>query len=500
MSGRAEPKQRWRDPLLVTVASLFGFLILGHHPYSEDGGIYAAAVAGRMDPSLFPAGHAWVAAHTHFAWFVPLVAWMFRHLRISLAVGLVAVQIFGLVCTLAVALRLGRLCFAETSAARWGVVVLGMAAGLPVAGTSLYLVDPYVTARTLTTPLLLFALRMLLEDRIAWAVLLWGGAMLLHPLMACWGALPMLFVVCGRRAHPARWIAVLLAGVMMAAACVSMFAPPDAAVVHTLALTRGYWFLARWRWFEWVGAVAPLGLLLAMWHSRRLARLWTRSGVELIRAMVLAGSLALLAATLFASAPGQSTLLARVQPLRTFHELYFVFLLLLGGISLQWLGSRMGLGSAFATAVAIGVAMLVAQRSIYPASRHLEMPWSRPANAWQEAFLWVRENTPKEALFAMDADYIDAAGEDAQGFRAIALRSVLPDRAKDGGIASVMPSLAAEWQRGVQAQTGLDAMRDTERSGRLLPLGVDWLILPAQAETALPCPYRNGSVAVCRLR
>ena len=84
--------------------------------------------------------------------------------------------------------------------------------------------------------------------------------------------------------------------------------------------------------------------------------------------------------------------------------------------------------------------MICAERTTFPASRHLELPgalvWKSSGskgNAWEQAFVWISRNTPKNAMFALDAEYITKPGEDAQGFRAIAERSVLPDYSKDGG-------------------------------------------------------------------
>lgn len=120
-------------------------------------------------------------------------------------------------------------------------------------------------------------------------------------------------------------------------------------------------------------------------------------------------------------------------------------------------------------------------------------------NAWVQGFEWVRVNTLSDALFAMDADYIHAPGEDAQNFRAIAERSVLPDASKDGGEASIAPDLAKAWAEGVAAQDGLNAASDAERLARLRPLGVAWIVLDAGARTQFACPYANASVRVCKL-
>jgi hypothetical protein len=92
-----------------------------------------------------------------------------------------------------------------------------------------------------------------------------------------------------------------------------------------------------------------------------------------------------------------------------------------------------------------------------------------------------------------------APGEDEQNFRAMAERSVLADY-KDEGLALVFPGDASNWYEQFQAQREIASMSDAERVGRLTPLGASWMMLPASARTALPCPYRNSAVLVCRLQ
>jgi hypothetical protein len=120
-------------------------------------------------------------------------------------------------------------------------------------------------------------------------------------------------------------------------------------------------------------------------------------------------------------------------------------------------------------------------------------------NAYQRAFAWIGGNTPKDAMFAMDAQYITKPGEDAQSFRAIAGRSVLPDYSKDGGVVTNKPQLAAEWLRGQQAQAELGSEPDERRIAVLRPLGVTWVVLERKAGTAFACAYANEAVMVCRL-
>jgi len=148
----------------------------------------------------------------------------------------------------------------------------------------------------------------------------------------------------------------------------------------------------------------------------------------------------------------------------------------------------------------------------YPASPHIEWPRVRYRSDWLSSFLWIRDHTPKDALFALDADYINAPGEDAQCFRAIAERSVLPDYSKDGGEASIAPDLTRAWEAGQAAQRGLSGtprarwagsdgvLADAARLDRLVPLGVTWVVMQAGAVTDFACPYGNATLKVCRLR
>jgi hypothetical protein len=150
---------------------------------------------------------------------------------------------------------------------------------------------------------------------------------------------------------------------------------------------------------------------------------------------------------------------------------------------------------------ATAVGMFGVQRAQFPSSNHLELPWrlNHSPNPWVQAFLWCRAHTPIDALFALDAHYITLHGEDAQTFRAISLRSALPDYSKDGGEAADTPALADRWAAGVAAQSNLSHESDALRLAHLLPLNVNWVVLLSSAVTALPCPYDNGTVKVCRL-
>jgi hypothetical protein len=148
--------------------------------------------------------------------------------------------------------------------------------------------------------------------------------------------------------------------------------------------------------------------------------------------------------------------------------------------------------------------MFYAQRQMYPASAHLELPWVQPANLWLQAFSWIRANTPPDALFALDPHYETLPAEDFHGFRALAERSALADYEKDGGMAARVPSLAPRWLKEVTALNGWRNFQSTDFVRIKETFGVTWIVLStkdaanSQAKD-IQCPYANQEVQVCHL-
>jgi hypothetical protein len=493
---------RWRGVQVVSLLSLFATAVAGYHPYAEDGGIYVAGIEKLLDPTLFRRYSEFVTEHLRFSIFAPAIALLVRASHCPLPWVLFGLYVAAIWATL----YAGWMLAARVTATRTGqyaaVTLLACWLTLPIAGTSLMLMDPYLTARSFSTPLGLMALAGALDARAgrkrAWV--LWPLALtlsaLVHPLMAAYslGAVLVMLGTGARSAEVRRWSPwLLLGGALLAGGMLQWFSPAESAEYVQIALTRSYWFPALWHWYELIGLAAPLFLL---WRFSRTAADKT---AVLARTGLILGGIALAVALLFAH-PGFAThFVARLQPLRAFQIVYEIMILLLG----SWLGERWLRGHAArwgALLVVLGAVMFLVQHETYPHSAHLEWPESQPANAWEQAFVWAREHTPKDALFALDADYVTSGHEeDAQCFRAISQRSSLPDRSKDGGEASITPSLTGAWIAGQQAQTGLETETDAERVKRLGPLGVTWVILEAGSRTAWTCPYRNATVKVCRL-
>jgi hypothetical protein len=529
--------------------TLFAVAIHGYHPYAEDGGLYAAGIKRLLDPGLYPHATAFVLEPMRFSLFAPAVVALTRAiplgranaLHTALPIVLLLLHLASIAATLFAAWMLASRCWPTREARTGAVALLACWLGLPVAGTALLLMDPYLTARSLATPCMVLALAAALDmtsidaakasRRRALCLCLASLALaaVMHPLMAAYAAAATLLLIAARspRRHVRVWdTAAFVISALVLAALAEHFAAPESADYLRIAATRPYWFPAQWRWYELAGLAAPLAIVAGIaWGPLRRVTPRQRATPQpttprrttpqdpqcaLARMSFAAGLTALAVACLFAHTAALTDRIARLQPLREFQVVYLVMSLLLGA-KLGELLLRRSLWHWCAAMALLGGVMFAASRATFPNSPHVEMEMKMGLqmeqsaianhNPWLLAFLWIRQNTPKDALFALDADYINAPGEDAQCFRAIAERSALPDYSKDGGEASIAPQLTAAWTIAQAAQQDLSAPTtdDRQRTARLTPLGVTWLVLQHTTTTRLDCPYRNAAVEVCRL-
>jgi hypothetical protein len=480
-----------RPALSLALLTPLVFLVDGYHPFADDGAIYVEGIQKLVDLNLYRSDAVFVQSHTRFSIFAHLLAGLVRYGHIPLPVLLLACQLLSIFLFLLGCSRVASKIFAG-SRSQWSAVLLAACCfTLPVAGTSLFIMDPYVTARSFSTPLSLFALAATLGGAWVEAALWLALATVVHPLMAGFAAIFLVTLMLAQRRAWRSIAAFLSLGLAGAAAIfwATRSVPLDLAYSHA-ALSRSYFFLSTWKWYEYPGVVFPLLLMLAAaWRCRA-----TSAVSSLSIASTAVGSWALLVAVCFVHRDG-SLMLARLQVLRVFHIIYVVGVLLAGGFLARHTGNRL-LSAVYCVVLA---AIFAGQMLTYPASDHVEWPGLAPRNQWQQAFLWIRAHTPEDAIFAMDAGYIEDPGEDSQGFRGMAERSALADWYKDGGVASIFPAAGEPWWREFQATRGLDSSTDREREVRLKPLGASWILLPAYARTAFACPYRNAEVRVCRL-
>jgi hypothetical protein len=487
------------------------FLLLGYHPFAEDAGMYICAVKRILHPGLYAAAAPFVDAYVHRTAFPWLLASLVRLSGLPLEWVMFLAQATLLWLLVYSLYRLARLCFHSQSASWISTAIAALALSTPVAGTALSLADPYLTSRSIATPLAVLLLVYVLEERTFPALITLGLLGLVHPLMAGYA---LFFALVVWMQHELRLKAtVILCGsaflLATMVAAVSSLAP-DAPAAAQAALTRTYFFLPEWHWYELAGLLAPLAILFCIYasDSGHFAPCPQRRAA-LSSACVACGLTVLLISLLYAQPHSASYAIARLQPLRIFHTIYLLMFLLMGGTLAEflarctprWTFHYLALGSVLAAAA---FAMLFTARQTFPASTHIEAPWRIPRNPWMQAFLWARQMTPHDALFALDANYITTDGEDAVNFRAVSERSSLSDYSKDGGASAIFPRLAPAWQQGMALSTGLSTLTDAQRVQRLAPQGVGWVILQTRLQvgdsrTRFDCPYANSTVMVCRL-
>lgn len=478
---------------ILSLLSPLVMLIHGYHPFADDGGVYVAGIRKILDPSLFQIDSSFVAAHTRLSLFSHIFAAALRIFQVPLELGLITAYLLSIFAFLLGCLRLAQRIFDDVQL-QWGAILLAAALfTLPVAATSLWIMDPYVTARSFSTPISLFALTACIDGawKRTWLWLLLTE--LMHPLMAAYlAAFLLAYVLVSNKCR--MWLGVACASSFLASGVIYWAAGnaslPDG--YREAALSREYFFLSNWHWYEWLGLAIPLLLMLA---TVRFTRATTVR--DLCLTCLTTGCTSWAVGVAFVHTSG-SLFLARIQPLRSFQLIYIVGVLLLGGWLAHYLRGRYAAIGA-AALLLTSATMLLVQKQVYADSAHVEWPFTTPQNPWQQAFLWIRHHTPQDAVFAIDSNYTKVSTEDTQGFRATTMRSALVDELKDGGVAAIFPALAPRWKAQRDLELGLDYVGDQDRISRLKPASVTWVLLSAGATTHFECPYRNSAVAVCRL-
>jgi hypothetical protein len=509
--GSAPPDRRVAAFATVGL-TVVAIAVHGYHPYAEDGGVYLAGIKRLLHPQLYPYFTGFVTTHLKFSLFAPATAGLVRLTHIGLMGVLLGIYATSIWLTLYAAWLLASRLTSRSISCFGAVTLLALTLTIPVAGTSLMLVDPYVTARSISTPCGILMLVAVLDFQAAWTSrrsIAWKSVALfvvafvvagaMHPLMAVYSLGCVVLLICVSLPNRMACIAASCAACLFAialAACVEWLSPAATPQYAEVARTRTYWFLSTWQWYELLGLFGPLVVLALLWLRRNSAVEPAAKRFALMP--IVGGATAILIACLFAHTSSHSYEVAKLQPLRIYQTVYLLMLLALGAAATDHVLKRSIVRWTCMFAL-VGGAMAFVQWQTFPHSPHIEIPWRGPANDWQRAFQWIRNHTPTDAVFALDADYISAPGEDSQNFRATAERSALPDYAKDGGIASIAPNLTAEWLEGEATQKHLDRAVGPAEIARLRSCAVDWVVLTRSTPTSLSCAFEDATVKVCAL-
>jgi hypothetical protein len=529
-------KRLIQEMLPLLMLTVLGFLVLGYHPGFEDDGVYLTAIKADLNPALYPHDSDFFRLQMQASVFDKGMADFVRWTAIPLAWSELLWQFAALFLILWACRRIAAQIF-ERASAQWAAVAMVAAVlSLPVAGTALGIADQHLHPRNLATALILWAVAWILEGRRGegrrgkdqrWrAVPALLMALVLHPIMATLGISFSVFLSLALlKKVPVR--ARVAEGTAAAAIPLGwVFAPANPSWRLALA-SKSYYSLYRWTWYEWVGALAPLSLFWLLWRvtaERDRGALEERSQSPLRNPFegneptpALSGSefsgrerLARFSLAVFGYgvfqlvvavallAPQSLVRLEPFQPMRFLHLVYIFMALVGGGLLGEFLLKQHFWRWAVFLLVFNG-GMFFAQWELIDEGAHLELPGITTPNPWLQAFGWIRGNTPENAYFALDPNYLAAPGEGFHGFRALAERSQLADWIKDTSVVTEVPSLAPRWRSQQLAQTGWNHFQLGDFERLKAEFGVDWVLVLYPQTAALDCRWHNGELAVCRI-
>jgi hypothetical protein len=494
MELKTVPESRlpWFRILFLTAAAL---AIQGYHLGVEDGEIYLPAARKLLHPDLYPYATEFFESHERLSLFAPILAWTARLTHLSMDWTAFLWYVATLLMTLAACWMLAAICF-ERTRARWcALLVVSTILAMPATNTGLLLMDPYLTARSFSTPLTLFALVALARQKYLAAVLITVVTAAIHPQMAAYLIFLGAVLWCVDRFRWGSPDARAAGAVLFAVPAGFQFTAAQGAYREAL-YSRGFYFLSTWTWYHWLGLLAPLGLLF--WFSRGRLRGTTPAFSKLSLALLPFGAVSILAGAAIASTH-RLDMFARLQPLRCFHLITFVFMLLFAGVVGEYVAEKRAWVIPV-LCVPLAAGMFLVARATYPMSAQIEWPGRAVSeNAWVNTLLWIRQNTPRDAVFAVDSRYFLDPDADVHGFRSLSERSSLADYYKDGGVVAIFPRLADEWKQMSDATAGLNHFNAPDFTRLAHEYPVTWTAIHGPAPAGMDCPYQQSGYAVCRI-
>lgn len=475
--------------------ALLGFFVMGYHPGYEDDGIYLAAVQQNVQPALYPHDANFFQSQLQASVFAIWVGDTVRWTGFSVATIELLWQLGSILLTIYACWSIARALFASACEQWAGVAMVAAMFTLPVAGTALNLFDQHLHPRNVATALILLAVARILHHHRWQAMPLLAVALVMHPIMAGFGLCFCAFLFLAQKdAVYARATRLRITGAAAIFPIQWIFEPPNPFWKHALD-TRTYYYLYKWQWYEWLGAIAPLIFFFLFW--RWAAKNGRQALTRFTFAVFVFGVFQQALAMVLLSTPGLVRL-TPLQPMRYLQLVYFFFCLVAGALIGRTLLKKSPWRWA-AYLLIFNIGMFAAQYAQFDGNAHLELSPTASDNPWVEAFIWIRSHTPPDAYFALDPHYLEAKGENYHSFRALAERSQLADAVKDAAVVTQIPSLGPVWYAQVQAQKGWKnfALVDFERLKTRF--GVDWVLVADPAPAGLACRWQNGKLSVCEI-
>ena len=475
------------DLLFLVLLTLGALFVHGYHPWAEDSAIYLPGVEKALNPRLFPFNAQFFESHGHLTLFPDLIAASVRVTHLPFVYVLFFWQLLSIFLLLFGCFELARKCLSRRTACYAGTALVAALLTLPIAGTALYIMDQYLNPRNLAAFAGILAIVFLLDRKYVTTALLLLFGTVIHPLMTAFAVFFCMLLLCVERFQSHR---------VMAASLLPLgFLGLPSNAYHQAAMTHSYHYLTLWHWYEWLGVVGPIVIL---WWFSRIARSTQKRELELITRTLVLYQIIFVIAALIVSVPARFESLARLQPMRSLYLVY-ILLFLFGGALLQEYVLKNRWWRWIVLFLPLCAGMSYAQRVLFPASAHIEWPGAHTRNPWVQAFEWVRDKTPSDAVFALDPYYMQIPGEDENSFRAIAQRSTLADRVSDAGAVTMFPPMAEEWLAQAQAQDHWQEFQVQDFRRLHAQYGLNWVVLQQPGVPTLQCPYQNQSVKVCRV-
>jgi len=487
-------KRLFSDLLPVLLFTTLGFLVMGYHPGLEDDGVYLTAIKADLNPALYPHNGEFFRVQLQATLFDGWMAHFVHWSRIPLVWAELGWQLVSLFLILWACDRIARQVFVERRVQLAAIAMVATMFTLPVAGTALNIADQHLHPRNLATAFILIATSRILEGKLWQAVPLLMLAFVLHPIMAALGISFCVFLTLALLEPVPFRLRVLRDSPAAAAPLGWMFEPASPSWREALA-TRGYYFLYHWAWYEWLGALAPLFLF---WLLSRLAQ---RHGETRLARFALAvfvyGVFQQIVAMVILT-PNELERLVPLQPMRYLQLVYIFMALVAGGLIGRFiLKTKIWRWAVYL--LLFNGSMFLVQWELIDDGAHLELPGVVSMNPWLQAFAWIKRNTPTDAYFALDPDYLSARREDFHSFRALAERSQLSDADKDAAVVTQVPGLGPAWQEQQAAQSGWPHFELADFERLKAQFGVDWVLVSYPQPTGLACPWHNDALTVCRI-
>src|SRR5580658_204417 len=472
-----------RDLVCLFGVTAAAILVHGYHVGIEDMAVYLPAIKKLLNPALYPFDANFFLLYIRWTLFHQTIATTVQLTHLPLDWVLFLWHFAGVFLVLLGCLRLIRRCLPEPAAHWAGVSLVAALLTMPVTGTALFVIDQHLHPRTLATAFLLFAAVSILESRLTalpWMLL----AALAHPTMAVYGISHLAVLA---------WTWPLARPAIFAAA-MPLGEPPN-PIWRQIMTTRDFQYPFKWQWYEWLGAIGPI--LILAYYSKIGERSQLPVFARVCRRLAISTSIGIAVAIVMTEFSLNQTWV-RFEPMRILHFTYVLFILFSGALLGKYFMKARALRWLLILAP-IAAGMFYAQRVEFASSYHIEWPGRPAKNKWVQAFEWCRSNTPQDALFALDPNYMVRRGEDIFGFRGIAERSMLVDAYKDNSVVEVFPDLAWQWKLELDTRKNWDHFRleDFQRLKR--ENKVTWVIVQNPPTAGLSCPYSNEAVSVCQI-